>query len=203
VAIHAINVLESRKFINARRRFNFEYLGLENEKEKKKFEKFKQILSLAGERVLFADVVQKCSRKLQGMNRFLIVTNKCIRMMHADFTSPKQPRPLSDLARVSVTSKKDAFAVLHMRTGGDLILDFGQSTARDGEKISELVGVLMEAFRVTGQRLAVNVCEESISAQTASNDSISAKTEKGAARLNGGAIFKSSRLNLVAHYDEL
>jgi hypothetical protein len=102
-----------------------------------------------------------------------------------------------------VTAKKDSFIVLHMSANGDVILDLGQSAVRDGEKISELVGVLLQEASAEGRILAVNVFDTTISAQTANNKSINAKTTVGATQPDGSAIFKSSRTDLTAQYAEL
>lgn len=157
------------------------------------FEKYKKKILKEGDKlVLYAGAVQKCSRAGKGDPRLLIVSDKSIRVIHDDFSAKKPPRPLQDLKKVSMTKgKKDHLVVLHMATGGDIILDLSPSSSTD--KCPELVTILYQAVKkLGGSELQVEFNEASINAATAGGQ-LNAVVQQGTPMSSQAASFKKSR----------
>jgi myosin-1 len=135
--IAAYNLFHGKKHWEYSKRYEGNYL----EKNGVYAAKFAKIKSKIEGDILFCDVVQKVSRGGKAEVRGFVVTKTSWYMLDpVSLTVRRGPRPLSEITGLEMSPRKDTLLVVHMKTGGDILLDAG----RDENHLAELVATIIQ-----------------------------------------------------------
>lgn len=177
--IITFNLLSGKKPWKTDRKFEGDYLS-NDERYKNNLAQFIQKESKKESKsvkVLFSSVVQKCNRKGKGEIRLIVLTEDKVHVVHENFSSKKPARMYSEITGISVTDKKDPLVVIHVTGGADFVLDLavasGETTMYQGEKVSELITVMYQAWtnkNGKSSNLPINVHPSKIQVKFPSGD---------------------------------
>uniref|UniRef100_A0A8C8SS06 Myosin IG n=1 Tax=Pelusios castaneus TaxID=367368 RepID=A0A8C8SS06_9SAUR len=110
--------------------------------------------------VLFSCHVRKINRFNKSRDRAILVTDQ-----HLYKLEPRKQYkvmraiPLSMVTQVSVTSCQDQLVVFHTQSNDDLVICFHKMQPEEDNRVGELVGVLVNHFKMTKRELQVRVSD--------------------------------------------